>query len=64
MNTKHGFGIASYANGDSYEGQFVRNKKHGTGVYSFANGDVYEGAAHLLCCVSGLVRKGLHYRWL
>ncbi|MEP7169484.1 MAG: hypothetical protein ABI855_08965, partial [Bacteroidota bacterium] len=32
-----------YANGDTYEGQFVKNKKHGKGKYTFKSGSSYEG---------------------
>lgn len=40
---KHGKGSFFYANGDSYEGDWVSNKKHGMGYYKYANGDQYMG---------------------
>ncbi len=33
----------TYANGDSYQGNFIDGRKEGNGVYTWANGDIYEG---------------------
>jgi len=35
--------VEVYENGDSYDGEFKRNRKHGTGTYYYANGDKYSG---------------------
>lgn len=32
-----GKGIYYFANGDRYEGQFVKNEKSGAGIYTFNN---------------------------
>lgn len=34
----------TFANGDSYGGEWANGRLHGVGVYRFANGDRYEGA--------------------
>jgi hypothetical protein len=39
----HGYGRASYHNGDAYEGHFHHNKRHGKGVYYWKVGSHYEG---------------------
>src|SRR5690606_37383406 len=36
-------GVASYANGDVYEGSFVAGKRQGAGVMRYASGRVTEG---------------------
>jgi len=33
---RHGKGIETYINGDTYEGEWVANKKHGQGMYTWA----------------------------
>lgn len=33
----------SYANGDTYKGNFVDGRKEGNGVYIDSNGNTYEG---------------------
>ncbi|KAL8275814.1 hypothetical protein Esti_000377 [Eimeria stiedai] len=38
-----GKGRAEYADGSSYEGEFVRGRREGVGVYVHSNGDTYEG---------------------
>jgi hypothetical protein len=40
---KHGKGLASFASGDMYEGDWLNNKKHGMGCYAYANGAIYLG---------------------
>jgi len=40
----YGRALKSYANGDSYDGEFDKNeKRHGHGVMAYANGEKYEG---------------------
>ena len=39
----HGQGKIAYANGDFYEGAFVKGKRSGKGVYTFKDGERYEG---------------------
>jgi hypothetical protein len=39
----HGNGIGLYANGNSYEGEWLEGQKHGKGVYKWADGERYEG---------------------
>jgi hypothetical protein len=39
----HGYGCASYACGDSYEGNYSNNQRHGRGVYRYKDGRVFEG---------------------
>ncbi len=38
-----GQGLATYPNGDVYEGAFVNGTRHGDGVYKYSNGDIYSG---------------------
>ena len=33
----------TFANGDTYVGEFPRRKLHGKGTLKFANGNVYQG---------------------
>jgi len=39
----HGYGRASFSNGDSYEGEYKFDQRHGTGVYRWNDGRVYDG---------------------
>jgi hypothetical protein len=39
----HGYGRASFSNGDSYEGEYKFDQRHGTGVYRWNDGRVYNG---------------------
>lgn len=39
----HGYGRATFSNGDSYEGQYKFDQRHGTGVYRWNDGRVYDG---------------------
>ena len=36
-------GKVTYANGDTYVGEWLDSKRHGQGTYTFANGDTYVG---------------------
>jgi hypothetical protein len=38
-----GKGVATYPNGDTYEGDYVDGRRTGKGRYTFANGDKYDG---------------------
>ena len=40
---QHGGGVAVWANGNRYEGDWKDDNKHGRGVFVWANGDRYEG---------------------
>lgn len=40
---KHGQGKLTYANGDTYVGEWKNNKKDGKGTYLYKNGDCYTG---------------------
>ena len=40
---KHGFGRYKWATGDTYEGEFVRDKRKGLGEYLWAEGGQYRG---------------------
>ena len=40
---KHGYGKATYNDGDFYEGDFLNGKQTGKGVYQWKNKDKYEG---------------------
>jgi hypothetical protein len=42
-DSKEGYGIYKYSNGDRYEGQWHNNKKHGKGIYYFNEGGYYKG---------------------
>lgn len=39
----HGYGRASFSNGDSYEGEYKFDQRHGRGVYKWHDGRVYDG---------------------
>lgn len=39
----HGFGRATFANGDSYEGEYRFDQRHGRGLYQWADGRQYDG---------------------
>ena len=39
----HGFGRATFANGDSYEGEYRFDQRHGRGMYCWNDGRVYDG---------------------
>lgn len=39
----HGYGRASFSNGDSYEGEYKFDQRHGTGIYRWNDGRVYDG---------------------
>ena len=38
-----GVGVATYANGDVYQGSFVKGKRQGRGTIKFASGDSASG---------------------
>ena len=40
---RHGFGTATFCNGDEYAGWWHENVKHGIGRYTWASGETYEG---------------------
>ena len=40
---KHGNGKMTYANGNVYDGQWLKDKKDGKGTMTYANGDIYDG---------------------
>jgi hypothetical protein len=39
----HGFGRATFANGDSYEGEYRFDQRHGKGRYEWHDGRIYDG---------------------
>lgn len=39
----HGEGVMTYADGSSYEGEFINGKMEGNGTKNFVNGDAYTG---------------------
>ena len=39
----HGYGRASFSNGDSYEGQYKFDQRHGNGIYRWNDGRIYDG---------------------
>lgn len=39
----HGYGRASFSNGDSYEGEYKFDQRHGRGVYKWNDGRIYDG---------------------
>lgn len=40
---KHGLGKMVFPNGDTYHGEWQRDKMHGDGSYVYANGDIFSG---------------------
>ena len=41
---RQGRGFFKYANGNQYEGEWMKNKKHGMGIYFYAiTNETYEG---------------------
>ncbi len=36
-------GVMVYANGDTYDGDFVNNRRHGKGFLTLANNETFEG---------------------
>ena len=38
-----GKGVYKWTNGDTYIGDYLKNKKHGTGLFVSNNGDRYHG---------------------
>lgn len=39
----HGFGSATFANGDHYRGEYRYDQRHGRGVYRWSDGRVFDG---------------------
>ena len=44
MGKKHGHGKFNWADGSTYDGEFLNNNIHGQGVYEWADGRKFEGA--------------------
>ncbi|KAE8773734.1 Phosphatidylinositol-4-phosphate 5-kinase 9 [Hordeum vulgare] len=44
MDRKHGHGLQTYPNGDTFEGSWVQGQMDGHGRYTWANGNTYVGA--------------------
>ena len=42
-DTKQGFGMHNFSNGDVNIGEFVEDNKHGNGTFTWVDGDVYQG---------------------
>ena len=40
----HGYGRATFANGDSYEGEYRFDQRHGRGKYCWKDGRIYDGS--------------------
>ena len=38
-----GFGVFTWVDGRTYEGEYDNDKKHGHGVYKWQNGRIYDG---------------------
>ena len=43
---RHGKGVATFANGDAYDGDYANGRRHGQGKYTFKSGASYEGSYH------------------
>ena len=43
---RHGFGVLLCDNGNSYEGEWKKDKRDGLGVARYSSGDVYDGQWH------------------
>ena len=43
---RHGFGMLLCDNGNSYEGEWKKDKRDGLGVARYSSGDVYDGQWH------------------
>ena len=39
----HGYGIKTFANGDSHEGYYKADRRHGQGRYRWSSGEHYDG---------------------
>ncbi|CAJ1966023.1 unnamed protein product [Cylindrotheca closterium] len=39
----HGYGKATFSNGDAYDGEYKFDQRHGKGVYKWADGRVFDG---------------------
>jgi hypothetical protein len=39
----HGYGKATFSNGDAYDGEYKFDQRHGKGVYRWADGRVFDG---------------------
>jgi hypothetical protein len=55
---RHGSGIETYADGNKYDGSWVKDKKHGIGEYRWADdGTIYKG------CFANNNRNGIGLQW-
>ena len=43
-NRMSGSGFAAFANGDKYEGMFLKGMMHGEGLYTWSDGTIYSGS--------------------
>lgn len=43
LNQRHGEGTASFANGDTYKGEWSNNLRDGYGTLNYLSGDIYRG---------------------
>ncbi|DAZ98031.1 TPA: hypothetical protein N0F65_004521, partial [Lagenidium giganteum] len=43
LGERHGIGKMVFPNGDTYHGEWRRNKMNGDGSYMYANGDIFSG---------------------
>ncbi|KAL3776301.1 hypothetical protein ACHAW5_002610 [Stephanodiscus triporus] len=43
---RHGFGVLLCYNGNSYEGEWKKDKRDGLGVAKYSSGDIYDGQWH------------------
>lgn len=39
----HGYGKATFSNGDAYDGEYKFDQRHGKGVYKWADGRIFDG---------------------